>query len=366
MNSTTDIKPRRVLAQDDTRDSSFLFLPVELRLEIYKYSIIDSRRPRAEDVHNNLLSAIWEDRPSPLLGMNKQIRAEVCDLLQRSPFTMRITWEDKKFDGLALSSFIAQRRKGYEDIPHLVVEIWPPHPDRPCDFSHIWEHLRELRDDLKAVPRIARLDLLFLENEIASWSDRNGRPRKTARSFFKSNYVFIAHKDTTIFTLEPRYDIEYILESLQPLTNVGKVHISLPDCLLGDRKNLDLRTAVFDAKAVMTCGLDRTFAENQNSHFLDFFSDCLKPILEIVTAKRARNRLDAISEYGLQKISDAEYEDFVRKWPHLDEMTRLDRGDGCRGKVHCVERSVALAEYLSPYQVLQKLLFWQYFHVRTD
>lgn len=259
MNSTALVKSPRVLDKDETGDSLFLLLPAELRLEIYKYSIIDSRRPRAADVHKNLLSAIWEDCPSPLLGVNKQIRAEVCGFLQRSPFTMRITWQDKKFDGLALSSFIAQQRKGYEDIPHLVVEIWPPRPDRPCDFLYIWDHLRKFRDDLRAVPQCARLDLVFLENEIASWSDHNGRPRHTVEPFHDMRVSWRHHKN----------DIEFILELFKCLTNVGKAHISLPDSLLGDGQNLELWTAAIEAEEFMTGVLKRTSAENRIAKSLE-------------------------------------------------------------------------------------------------
>jgi hypothetical protein len=50
---------------------NLLHLPLELRYEIYKYSIIESRCPRAEDVHENMISAIWEDESSPLLRVNR-------------------------------------------------------------------------------------------------------------------------------------------------------------------------------------------------------------------------------------------------------------------------------------------------------
>lgn len=48
---------------------------------IYLKSILVSRCPTPEQVHQRNFRAIWEDLPTPLLSINKQIWAEVLDIL---------------------------------------------------------------------------------------------------------------------------------------------------------------------------------------------------------------------------------------------------------------------------------------------
>ena len=69
---------------DETKavQTSLLQLPLELRRMIYWQSILVARRPTPEQVHQRNFGAIWENIPSPLLSVNKQVRAEVSDLLK--------------------------------------------------------------------------------------------------------------------------------------------------------------------------------------------------------------------------------------------------------------------------------------------
>ena len=72
---------------------------------------------------------------------------------------------------MAETCFIAQQiPRDYGSIPHLVVEIWPPHPDRPTDVIDIWRHLRKFRAELQGIPPLRRISFLFENNEIASWT----------------------------------------------------------------------------------------------------------------------------------------------------------------------------------------------------
>jgi hypothetical protein len=135
---------------------------------------------------------------------------------------MRITWQDKKFDGLALSSFVAPqcRRKSYDNICHLAVEIWPPHPDRSSDVSYIYCHLRRLRDDLRAVTCLPEFYLLFLESSIAFWSN-NGKPLNWLDT----------DPEPAGFWQTIDNDIDRILDLFVCLDNIVSVHICLPDSL---------------------------------------------------------------------------------------------------------------------------------------
>lgn len=290
---------------DVTGESLFLHLPLELRYEIYKYSIVDSRSPHAVDIHENLLSTIWEDDSSPLLRLNKQIRAEVCEYLKRSKFTMRITWQDKNFDCLALSSFIAQQcRKSFDDIPHLVVEIWPPHPDRPGDLIHIYSHLRRLRDDIRDA-RLPKLDLIFLENSIATWSDC-GKPSKWLEQEFPESWILLDN------------DINYIIDLFTRIRNVGTVHICLPDSLLQDialqglarkAEEMMMRACIVPLGIGKSEGYRTSWEEKVEEATFKF-----KP----TAGKYAQARIDRITNNGSNKISEPEWYHFISVWPLMD------------------------------------------------
>lgn len=309
-----------VLNEDDTGKLCFLSLPVELRLKIYKYSILNFRRPSPTEVHEELLSIHWKDRPSPLLGLNRQIRAEISDLLQRSPFTMRITWQDKEFDALALSSFIVQqRRKSYDDIPHLVVEVWPPHPDRPSDMYYIYDHLRQLRNDLRALPQVPKLDLVFLENSVATWSS-HGKLLKWLAMYDSYNDEELEYTD-----------IGYIFDMFERLVNVVTARIYLPDSLLVDAKYSELRTHARNTEDLMM-GIFKGESDTESEELekIEILpEDCLEGAelyLQRATAKIARAKLDAITDYGANKMTDWEYDEFVHIWSYFDTLEWWDEG----------------------------------------
>lgn len=285
---------------------------------------MNSRSPPAEDVHEKLLPDVWKDKPSPLLAINKQVRAEMFDLLQRSPFTMRITWQDKRFDALALSSFIVQqRRREYDDIPHLIVEIWPPHPDRPIDAYYIYEHLRLLREDLRAISQVPKLDLVFLENSIATWFSDDGE---------LPNWLGI---DEPTSAEGPMYtDIGHILDLFDRLTNVGTAHICLPDSLLGDGRYQELRDYANDRQRIMMGTItpepdpemEKVNAilekhrkdQNQSEDFIEYAESCLK----LATARIARKKLESITKSRV--MNELEYYQFIKIWPHFETLDKYE------------------------------------------
>lgn len=191
-------------------------LPYELRRMVFWRSIFFSRSPSPEEIHESNLRAHWEDLPSPLLGTNKQIRNEVKDLLLRNQlFTLRVTCFGATFDMLGLSCFIAQERpKNYDGLPGLRIEIWPPHPDRPVEMFHIYEHIRKLRDKLRAAPQIPKLLIWFKEDKLVKWSE-DGKPRRTLQEL--DEYV--------------RDDMEIVLDLFARITNVKKANVRLPPTL---------------------------------------------------------------------------------------------------------------------------------------
>lgn len=155
--------------ESPSQGSPLLRLPLELRSRIYVYACSKSRCPSAEDVYNNSLSAVWKDKPSPLLAVNGQVRDELCEMLRRCPVGLRITGQDMKFDSIGLSCFIAHQHCTFTgNIPALIVQVWAPHPESPIETFNIWKNLRRLRDDLRACEQIRRLDIQFRDNELCS------------------------------------------------------------------------------------------------------------------------------------------------------------------------------------------------------
>ena len=197
--------------------SSLFRLLLELRRMIYWQSIIVGRRPTPEEVHQRNFGAIWEDILSPFLGINKQVRAEVFDLLKKRPFTMRVTSYGAEFDMLGLSCFIAQQRPiSYCDLPFLMIDIWPPHPDRPIEMYYIRYRVREIREELRAASGVQELIIYFTEKSLAKWT-QDGGPR---------------HDLSRPGETDPlQSDIAKMLDHFACVTNITKARIRPPPSL---------------------------------------------------------------------------------------------------------------------------------------
>ena len=259
---------------------------------IYYKSILASRCPTPHEVHERNFGAIWEDVPSPLLAVNKQIRDEVFDVLHKAAFTMRVTSYGASFDMLGLSSFIVQQRpKSYGVLPKLIIEIWPPHPDRPIEMYNINCHIRDLRNELRATSvEIASLIIWFRENEIAKWTRDDGQAR-----------FDLDHEDEgyPLFS-----DVARILSHFACVTNVTKAQIRLPPSLKRYKKYDKVRWHAMDVTDAME-GSD-TLADRSDYTMEDYdISDSEEWYLKRATARKARAKLDAITFDGYHKMSEA-------------------------------------------------------------
>lgn len=248
----------------------------------------------------------------------------MIDLLRQSPFTLRITWQDKQFDALALSSFIVQQRRKNYNVPHLVVEIWPPHPDRPIDAYCIYEHLRLLREDLRGFSRVSKLDVIFLENNVGTWLE-NGKP---------SNSLGI--DDPKSAEGPPFSDICLMMELFERLTNVETARIFIPDSFVGERyqelreyaqktEEIIMGTWVLEPDAEMK-QLDAILKKHRiEKNLPEDFIDYAEPILKTRTARIARKKLQAATKLG--RMWEFEFAEFTEIWPHFEFLDKYD-GDG--------------------------------------
>lgn len=297
----------------------FLQLPFELRRLIYCRVIGISRSPSLEDVYEQNLCAIWEDFPSPFLCVNKQIRAEIFDVLSKCSYTLRVTSYGADFDMLGLSCFIAQQRpRSYGDIPDLKIEIWPPHPNRPIEMFNIHRHLRMLRDELRAVSIIPKLRICFLENDFAKWT-HDGVPR------FEPSDPGETH---------PLYsDLAKVLDHFACVTNVTKARIRLPPSVKCDGLNDDLIWHVNDT--IETMQGEGTLADCQEfTLFGQPTERWHEQSLKVLTAQKARVKLDAVTLHGQHKMTEAEWYEFTKVWPHFETLTEWNEGGPFKGEWH--------------------------------
>ena len=301
------------------KQSVFFQLPFELRRMIYIQSIGISRSPSPEDVYEKNLRAIWEDLPSPLLCVNKQIRAEISDVLLKCFFTLRVTPYGANFDMLGLSCFISQQRsRSYGDLPDLKIEIWPPHPDRPIEMFYIHCRLRMLRDELRAVLHIPKLRIWFLENDLAKWT-QDGVLR------------FDLSDPGETDPLES--DLAKVLGHFACVTNVTKAQIRLPRSLTRNEQNDELKWHASDA--IETMQGEGTLAYRQELTLSDYqMEDRHEEHFKMATAQKARAKLDAITLDGQHKMTEAEWYEFTKVWPYFETLTEWDEGGPFKGEWH--------------------------------
>ena len=201
-------------------ESPLLRLPLELRSQIYKEALVNLRCPSSKDVYSNVLSAVWKDMPSPLLAVNRQVRDEVCKILREWPVILRVTGQDMRFDSVGLSCYIAHQCCTFTgNIRRLLVQVWPPHPERPVETYYIWKNLRRLRDDLRACKQIRRVDIVFIDNKRLSWS-RDDAPEN-----------WLSTAEPTVERPEDT-DLPHILDLFLRHRNISEVNIGLPASIL--------------------------------------------------------------------------------------------------------------------------------------
>ena len=225
-----------------TKDSSptsrlnFQSLPSELRLQVYDNYFLFYSRLDAKDIYEAILPCEYKNPTLPLLLVNKQISEEVLDhLRKRKQYVYRITWQNARFDDLALSCLRARKIKcdDYANVPHLRLEIHPPHPDYcMTDTVNILKSIQELCRCLSAIDRLHHISIVFLEYEIASWST-DGKLRMSVDGLQE---------------LGDEPNLRYVLDFFAGLRNVTKATVELPHSVADDRALCGQKLRDFSAR----------------------------------------------------------------------------------------------------------------------
>lgn len=305
---TTDQNPKA------SAPFSLLRLPLELRRNIYRFNILGSRDLSAKTIYFTQLSNDWKDPPSSLLRVNRQVRTEVLDMVRNYPISLRITHQGIHFDRLAETCFIAQRcSRNYAKISHLLINIWPPHPDRPTDAIDIWRQLRKLRKDFLEIPQLQHVSFHFVDNKMAMWTS-NG----TALSLLGRNL------DGPVFVDEIN-DVTEIME-LFARVRAAKASFHLPCRLTPDETTEDtLDFLRYTNAAIMgRIPIDEDIyseEDEEQKRLQDERDEDTELHLQWRGAEVARDKLDAMTKHGRYYLSTREWKNFMQTWsPHLDSL----------------------------------------------
>lgn len=169
-----------------SRNFSFMKLTPELRQMIYIFCFGDRDHERVHDrvapldaAYLHGVQSAGTDQSLSLLRLNKQLFGEVTAKLRRLSLriTMRVTaqkaWRSKTSPSSLVR--IQGNKERCEKRTEYLLEIWPPHPDRPVEAFFIWDHLCLFRERRKEVHSPYTIMLRYIDNLLFVWAP-NGRP----------------------------------------------------------------------------------------------------------------------------------------------------------------------------------------------
>lgn len=296
-----------------TPSSRFLTLPLELRQQVYEEYFSLCSHPDIEELHEDILPREHSNFTLPLLLVNKQASQEVLDILnRRKQYVYRITWQEAGLDGLARSCIRARKIpvNDYASIPHLEVEIYPPHPDRPSDMMNILRSIQELCKELRAIDRLQHISIVFIENDIATWSTA-GKPRMSMG----------------YWQLEEDSDIEYVLYVFATLTNCTKATIRLPESLppnsfLRDEyESITLQELkVRHEQSMINVDLLDEELVNTVVEILEQDLNDLEFYIKQDTGRKSLAKLKALGYGDGYTMERGHLNSFKKVWPHMDSL----------------------------------------------
>ena len=278
------------------------------------------------------------DPPSPLLHVNGQIRDEVIDLIRTYPVTLRVTHQGTHFDSLAETCLIAQRHpRDYGTLSRLVVEMWPPHPDRPVDMTHIWRHLRQLRTRLRHMPLLTKVSFLFRDNEISTWT-LGGKPLDVLKSY-SNRFLGLGLDDiTTIMDLFTRVRVAQATFHMPlglatgGITESVRDFIQVTDAMMTGRRPVEKE--VYNDE------------DEKDARYQDWVDEACEVDLEIAGAAIARDKLDAATCNGRSPFGHREWDEFIKIWsPKFHLVSRRGFADEEDWMRHYVKEPLGESDY---------------------
>ena len=307
-----------------------LALPLELRQQIYEEHFAECSR-LDEGIHENVLPEEYPNFTIPLLLANAQVCDEILDCLRRrKEFVYRITWQKACLDGLAVSCVRARkiRNDDYASIPHLKIEILAPHPDRPSDMMNMLRSIMELCKTLRAIDRLQRISIVFIEDEVASWGDSAGKKPRMSMGYWQER--------------EGTPDIEHVLYLFATLTNTVTSTIELPDSVVKSDFTWQEMATEHEQSMMNINLLDESFVSLCNE-ILEEDLDDHELYIRQDTGRRSLARWEAQRYHRKYTTARVHVKWFEAMWPHMDSLPSEEyqtlSGEGyaaipCEGVMH--------------------------------
>ncbi|KAL8783396.1 MAG: hypothetical protein Q9213_004655 [Squamulea squamosa] len=314
--------------QQVPQQSHFLRLPPELRQMVYSYYLTQQHDSSAllQTIYSEDLPKGWAEGPLPLLLLNKEISAEVSDLLQHSVLCFRVTGQGIGLYTDGPSASIAQDVQG-EKLGLVRIDLWPPHPDRPIEMLYIWDGVRKLRDNLARYVQVKRIEIRFVEHHDFTWTERT----------WIGNYKRLLHMLPSPYSyhfvnifFNSGSDMGVILSLFGTLTNAKSAKIVNPKSFESTRMNEDLEKHIIDILDVMT-GARVPFLPpiDLDSHRYAKLERDLKQR----TAREVQRSLDNALVYDdlhaeWKKMSEETYNKITRRQPYFETLPKWSEFKG--------------------------------------
>ena len=210
----------------------------------------------------------------------------------------------RRLDDLAISCIRARKidPDDYASIPHLRVEIYPPHPEHPTDMVNTLRGIHNLCRSLRAIDRLQQVLIIFIENGFASWSI-DGKLRMSMGWWQEE-------------LNDP--DLEHVLLLFATVNNVIKATIQLPGSISEDLSIRDRSIEEFKAKHEQSMmNINLVDDDHVNWAVGDFEDELMENKLDMQRATR-RKSLATIKEPGCFLIS---LHHFKKIWPPMESLS---------------------------------------------
>ena len=285
----------------------FQTLPLELRQQIY--------------------SECFDSAPQPgLLSTNKLIHHEATHFLQRwqQTFSFNISVGSIGFDEFSQWCF---KVKGHiprlNRIKHLILNIYPPDPDKPIEMCRLWNHLLSFCKDLASFRRIPRLSIKFVESDTVKWpADEPAH-----------NTMGLAHADSSldVFSID-----QYLPIFFHFVDNVEKPKIYFPQSYIRTHPRIITVWSRQTERRMAGKLTAKKQAWNELFQTLDNYVKGVKPLLKHDTGRISKVKFE--KAFGQNVVLDYEaFRNSRRLWPH---MKTLADWEGPRTRLACSQATL--------------------------
>ncbi|MCJ1286031.1 hypothetical protein MMC26_005373 [Xylographa opegraphella] len=270
----------------------FMELPLELRWMVYNYYIVDHCTLTPTQIHETILPRRSRPLLLPLSLVCKSIQEEMLDQyrhLKVHPI-IRLSWQDKHFDELTKLHLHSLRMRPIVGFDELRIQIYAPHPDRPCDLPKIMRNALRLCRELKGY-KIQHLTVSFLDTDIATWTRE---PDPVRMDYYESG----AHRT------RKGCSFLHVLNLLAGKLSAADLRFMLPPSLVGDR---ELEMMARDRPYKTRAGLLGVVWREQEA------------TLKARTGKHSWEKFDELTRREWRNMAWAhELEEFQAVWPYME------------------------------------------------